>query len=127
MPKAAGMSILTLQPRQKPPLNKSGFRMNKVPVVRDEYTILPEQFFGSGASLSAAYPEAALMRAVLKDALVSFQRLFDIKGSRTGSDARQDEEWFFSEESRPLFSFVSICEVLGLERESIRRRLKRLS
>jgi hypothetical protein len=65
------------------------------------------------------------MRAVLKDALVCFQRRFDmIRGSRTESDARRDEEWFFNDESRPLFSFASICEVLGLERESIRRRIK---
>lgn len=38
--------------------------------------------------------------------------------------AREAERWFFNDDSRWLFSFVSVCDVLGLEPEYIRTKLK---
>ena len=85
------------------------------------------QFFGPGVSLATVAPETALMSAVLEDALVCFQSRFEMKGQSAENSAQRAEEWFLSDDSRWLFSFVSICTVLGLEPEVVRRRLKQWS
>lgn len=86
---------------------------------------LPKEFFDSRVSLAAVCPETTLMYAVLEDAFLDFQKVVET-GKRSIEQAREAEEWFFSDESRWLFSFVSICTVLGLEPEYMRTRLKRL-
>jgi hypothetical protein len=88
---------------------------------------LPEQFFSSRASPYTGCPEAALMRAVLEDALGCFQRQCATERRWVQHMAREAEEWFFSDDSHWLFSFVPVCTVLGLEPESIRQVLKRWS
>lgn len=89
--------------------------------------VCPEDFFNSRVSLAAVCPETALMYAVLEDAYLCFQKQFEIQSPGIERTAREAEEWFFSDDSHGLFSFVSICAVLGLEPEFIRKRLKRLS
>jgi hypothetical protein len=94
---------------------------NHIPVYESQ-SLLPEHF--GPVSLATGCPEAALMCAVLEDAFFCFQKHFEIERRgmhRTGQEA---EEWFFSDESYGLFSFVSVCTVLGLEPEFIRRGLK---
>lgn len=85
------------------------------------------QFFGPGVSFTATGPETALMSAVLEDALVCFQSRLEMKGQTIERHAQQAEEWFLSDDSHWLFSFVSICTVLGLDPELVRRRLKHWS
>jgi len=87
---------------------------------------LAENFFGP-VSLATVCPEAALMCAVLEDAFFCFQKQFEIERSGMQRTAQEAEEWFFSDESYGLFSFVSICTVLGLEPEFIRKGLKHWS
>jgi len=65
------------------------------------------------------------MRAVFEDALACVQRQFVTEERRVQRLAREAEEWFFSDDSYWLFSFVSICATLGLEPEPIRQGLKR--
>jgi hypothetical protein len=72
-------------------------------------------------------PEAALMRAVFENALTYFQRQFMTEGRRVQREAQEAEEWFWSDDSHWLFSFVSICAVLGLEPEAVRQGLTRWS
>jgi hypothetical protein len=86
-------------------------------------SVLPEQFYDPSTSLASRRPEAELMRAVLEDALLCFQRGLIRQGRRVQRLAREAEEWLFSEDPRWPFSFVSICAVLGLEPEYIRRGL----
>jgi hypothetical protein len=86
--------------------------------------MLPERFFNSRASPATACPETALMYAVLEDAFLCFQSRFEIKGQSVERPAQEAEEWFSSADSHSLFSFVSICTVLGLDPEVMRRRLK---
>jgi hypothetical protein len=66
------------------------------------------------------------MCAVLEDAFFCFQQQFEIENPRVKRTAQEAEEWFFSPDSRWLFSFLSICSVLGLEPEYIRKKLKAL-
>jgi len=67
-----------------------------------------------------------LMYAVLNDAFVSFRRRCEVRNPGVQRAGRKAEEWFFSDDSRGLFSFLSLCDVLGLDPDFIRRRLKRL-
>lgn len=83
----------------------------------------PEEFFDSRVKLAAVCPETALMYAVLEDAFLCFHKQVETE-QRLVQRAREAEDWFFSDDSRWLFSFVSVCDTLGLEQEYIRIKLK---
>jgi hypothetical protein len=85
---------------------------------------LPDSFFDSEINLRNVGPETALLYAVLEDAFVCFDRQFGVRmRSLQRQAAREAEEWFFSDESQNLFSFLSVCAALGLEPEFIRKKL----
>jgi hypothetical protein len=86
-------------------------------------SVLPEQFFDSRIKLATVCPETALMYAVLEDAFLCFHKQFEAE-QRFSQRAREAEDWFFSDDSRWLFSFVSVCDALGLEPRYIRQKLK---
>jgi hypothetical protein len=88
-------------------------------------SVLPEQFFNSQASLFTGRPVAALLRAVLEDALTCFQSQFLTEGRRVQREAQEAEAWFLSKEEDWPFSFMAVCAVLGLEPEAIRQQLRR--
>ena len=109
-------------PQNRPP--------QAVPANRDTWferpsyvRVLPEQFFDSRIKLAAVCPETALMYAVLEDAFLCLDERFETD-QRFLARAREAEDWFSSDDSRWLFSFVSICEALGLDREYMRKKLK---
>jgi hypothetical protein len=79
----------------------------------------PERFFDSEAGAKSC-PETALLCAVLENAFDCFQNRFEL------SEAQAAENWFLSDDSRAVFSFVSVCAALGLEPGFIRKRLRRL-
>jgi hypothetical protein len=89
--------------------------------------VLPDQFYDLQASLIDGRPEAELMRAILEDALLCFQKGLVRQGRRVQRLAREAEEWLFNDDTCWPFSFVSICAVLGLAPEYIRRGLRRWS
>jgi hypothetical protein len=88
--------------------------------------VLPEQFFARHTNSRTECPETGLMRAVLTDALVCFQKGFS-GGRRARRLAEEAEAWFLSDNDRWPFSFLSICAVLGLEPAYIRRGLQQWS
>jgi hypothetical protein len=90
-----------------------------------EDNLLPEQFFGPRANVGMVSPEAALMRAVLEDALLCLYGHFRAPDRRSLRLAHEAEAWFLSEEVHWPFAFRSICEVLGLEPEAVRKALLR--
>jgi hypothetical protein len=65
-------------------------------------------------------PEQDLMLAVLKDALLNYRR--QLRSPR--KSLRRDREWFFADKHDGLFSFESVCAVLGFDPQSIRKRLR---
>ena len=66
------------------------------------------------------------MCAVLEDAFHCFQRQIEME--RLGTLGTQEaEKWFFSDDSHWLFSFVSVCDALGLQPQCIRMNLKHWS
>jgi hypothetical protein len=65
-------------------------------------------------------PERDLMRAVLKDALLRFRKNLDHPTNRL---FKAERAWFFEDAGDELFSFESVCAVLGLNPRRIRRNL----
>lgn len=89
-----------------------------------EDSVLQEQFFNSRVKLTAVCPETALLYAVLKDAFICFHQQSET-APRSIKRTREAEAWFFSDDSRWLFSFVPVCVALGLEPGYIRKKLRR--
>jgi hypothetical protein len=87
--------------------------------------MLPKEYFTLRASVSPRSPEAAMMFAVLEDALHCFRKQFVSRSRRAKRLAQEAEDWLFNDDCHWLFSFVSICDVLGLDPNYIRCRLKR--
>jgi hypothetical protein len=90
-------------------------------------SMLPAPCFSPQASFYIGCPEAALMWAVLEDALACFQRQCETEPRWVQHEARDAEGWLFSDDAHGLFSYVYVCAVLGLEPESIRQELMRWS
>lgn len=99
--------------------------VKKRPVHWPEDMILPEQFFGPRSGVSAIRPEAALMRAVLEEAMICLQGHGGVMGRGGRRLAQEAEAWFLCEDTHWPFAFVSICEVLGLEPVAVREALLR--
>jgi hypothetical protein len=75
---------------------------------------------GGGESRSAPYTGTkALMLAVLEDAIRSYLS----SETRARSEA---EGWVTSRQRRSVFSFIVVCETLGLEPKAVRAALRRL-
>lgn len=85
---------------------------------------LPHEVFAR-SSLAARYPEAALMCAVLEDAVDCFQKQFVSATPRAKRLGQEAEEWLFSDDTDWAFSFLSICTALDLGPQHIRRGLNR--
>jgi hypothetical protein len=83
--------------------------------------VLPEQFYPKPEDKAVSQGIQALMHAVLDDALWTWKKQFITKGRRAQRLAREAEEWFFSENDSWPFSFVNVCEALGLDPAYIRR------
>src|SRR6185369_6772699 len=88
-------------------------------------TVLPEQFHNTATSIYQGRPEAALMHAVLEDAVNCVRYGLRSTDRRKQRLAQEAEEWLFSDEAEWPFSFLNICTVLGLEPQYIRRGVQR--
>ncbi len=64
-------------------------------------------------------PEQDLMLAVLKDALLNYRKNL----GTPNKSFKDDQLWFFTDETDRLFSFESVCAVLGLDAGRIRKHL----
>jgi hypothetical protein len=87
-------------------------------------SVPPEQFYGPRATLANRCPEAELLRAVLEDALLCFQKGLVHQGRRVQRVAREAEKWLFSDDDWGPCSFMFICAGLGLEPEYLRQGLR---
>jgi len=85
-------------------------------------TILPAQFWSTAA---AVQPEIRLMAAVLEEAIALLSR------GRAGK--HHDEAWYEarlwleSDDTSGTFSFITICDVLGIEPSRVRGAVNRLA
>ena len=70
--------------------------------------------------------EHRLLLAVLEEAIRTYQRCAFAHDHRGLALLSEVEEWFASEDSQWMFSFVAICDALGLETTYVRAWLRRL-
>ncbi len=97
-----------------------------------EDALTPIQFFGrSGSERVRRTGECQLLAALLADAIRCYQRnYFAVSRSRKRL-FREAEQWLMepapSDGSGPAFSFHYVCDVLGIEPETIRNALRRWS
>jgi hypothetical protein len=69
-------------------------------------------------------PERALVLAVLEDAVRCFQDNILPRNRKKQMLFEEAQEWLFSDDSGWLFSFASICAVLGIDPGYVRRGLR---
>ena len=78
-------------------------------------------------STTIGQPEREFVIAVLEDAIHCYQK-YAFSGTRRGRRLfREVEIWLTKPDARAAISFEYICDVLGVDPDSIRRTLKRWS
>jgi len=88
-------------------------------------TVLPAQFFAGSSPDASLQPEKRLMLAVLEEAVGTFQKNALSPHRRARRLFTDVEEWLGSEDRDWPFSFVNICQALGLEPHYLRAGLRR--
>ena len=87
-------------------------------------SITPDQLRPPPVAL-AALPERRLISAILEHAVADFQRFALATDVRSRRLFLETQAWFLSDADASPFTFVSICQALGLEPTWVRGGLKR--
>jgi len=86
-------------------------------------TLLPDQFLDTYRRKLHLEPEKKLMLAILEDATACFQKYTFARDSKGKALFRETEEWVFAKGDQGIFSFDSVCEILSLDPDYVRRGL----
>src|SRR5262245_62374720 len=86
--------------------------------------VLPSQLIDRNRLGAALQPEKRLALAVLEDAVASFQRHATSRGRAAERTFREAKDWLFDDDVTWAFSFVNICNLLGLDPSYLRRGLE---
>ncbi len=70
-------------------------------------------------------PECRLLWAVLENAVDAYMKYATATGRRGKRLFREAEEWIWRDDPSWLCSFVSICHMLGVDPDYLRRGLRR--
>jgi hypothetical protein len=87
--------------------------------------VFSARYFGTFRRRTPLKPEKILMLAVLENAITCFQDYISARHSKGKNLFREVEGWIFEESGDWLFSFESICEVLGFNPTCLRLGLLR--
>lgn len=110
---------------QRSPLSSAAYEGEDFLALLAAEAILPEQFFCPAWPADLCRGERALMRAVLADAILCFQKYDKATRPSQRRLAQEAEAWFRAEDRRWPFSFVHICQILELDPDYIRMGLRR--
>ena len=88
-------------------------------------TLLSDQYFENLRRKTFFEPEKRLMLAVLEDAIRYYQDNWFSRNSKRKRIFDETEEWILTPESDWVFSFVHVCETLGLSPAYLRGGLLR--
>lgn len=86
-------------------------------------TLLPDQYFETFRRKFHLEPEKKLMLAILEDAVACFQKYIFASDSKGRALFREAEEWVEGRNIEGIFSFDSVCEMLGFEPAYLRQGL----
>jgi hypothetical protein len=70
-------------------------------------------------------PEKRLMLAVLLDAVECFQKYPFARRSKVTRQVEDKEDWIFKDDQEWPFSFINICEAVGIDPQYLRNGLSR--
>jgi hypothetical protein len=87
-------------------------------------TLLGEDYASNFRRKIPLEPERTLLLAVLEDGIRCFQENLFATGGKRRTLFEEAKEWLFSDDANWFCSFVSICTLLNLEPNYIRRGLK---
>jgi hypothetical protein len=85
--------------------------------------IMPAQFFRPGAW--SVQPELRLMEAVLEEAVRTYRACEGRTDRRGRLEFRDVARWFASDDTKWPFSFVNICDTIGIDIDRLRQELGR--
>jgi hypothetical protein len=87
--------------------------------------VLPVQFYGARSGEPSAEPLRRLMVAVLVDAVRCFQTKSEARNRAALGEFAEVRSWFFSREQSGVFAFKSICDLLEIDPDRLRKWLLR--
>ena len=86
--------------------------------------LVDSQFFQIFRSDYLSQPERALLFAVLNEAVETFQKFASSKSVRKPRVFCETESWMWDDATDSIFTFRSICELLGLDPVYVRHGLR---
>ncbi len=115
---------MVFQPEQKPERiwpEVSG--ASQVTSLFQPDTTLALQYFDVFRGNSCLEGEKKMMLAVLEDAVASFQKHYFASDKKGKELFREGEEWIIEKNDEKMFLFTSICELLEISPDYLRRGL----
>jgi hypothetical protein len=88
-------------------------------------TLAAAQYFDNLRRKAVLEPEKRLLLAILEDAINSYQDNVTATESKARKLFNDTEEWITQTDDDWVFSFTTVCEILGLNPEYVRRGLLR--
>jgi hypothetical protein len=86
-------------------------------------TLLPEQFAAALRQKAFVEGEKRLLAAILIDAVECYMKQYRATDRRGRHLFEEAEAWIFNDSRSEFLSFASVCEVLGIEPDYVRRGL----
>lgn len=87
--------------------------------------LAPAQYFDGLMKEQARAPERDLALAMLEDAVMCFQKYLKSTREKEQYLFTETEEWFRSDNREWVFSFLNLCDFLGLDPEFVRKGIFR--
>jgi hypothetical protein len=88
-------------------------------------TLASAQYFQNFRRKTWIEPEKRLILAMLEDAVTCFQIYLTARSGRGKRVFNEAEEWIMIKDDDWIFSFESVCEMLGFNPEYVRQGLRR--
>jgi hypothetical protein len=113
-------------PRDPAPTEQSSINFeDKLASLFEPDTVAAAQYFDNLRRKSVLEPEKRLVLAILEDAINTFQDNVTATGPKARKLFNDTESWITQADGDWIFSFTSVCEILGLNPEYVRRGLVR--
>ena len=88
-------------------------------------TLVSAQYFQNFRRKTCLEPEKRLILAMLEDAVSCFQVYVTARSGKGKKLFNEAEEWIMMKHDDWIFSFASVCEMLGFNPEYVRQGLRR--
>jgi len=88
-------------------------------------TLVSAQYFQNFRRKTWLEPEKRLILAMLEDAVSCFQVYVTARSGKGKKLFNEAEEWIMMKHDDWIFSFASVCEILGFNPEYVRQGLRR--